>query len=131
MGDVVKLKDGDIIPADLLLLTTKDQKCEAFNKTSSLDGETNLKPKLALKSINDTVFGEQNMQLKVECHKPIADLYSFNARAIYGAEITDIDLKQFMHRGATICNSDSVTGLVVHTSTDCKLIMNQGRYRFK
>ena len=36
-----------------------------------------------------------------------------------------------MHRGATICNSEEVTGLVVHTSTDCKLIMNQGKYQFK
>ena len=36
-----------------------------------------------------------------------------------------------MHRGATVCNSEKVTGLVVHTSTDCKLVMNQGRYRFK
>ena len=36
-----------------------------------------------------------------------------------------------MHRGATLCNSEAVTGLVVHTSTDCKLIMNQGRYQFK
>ena len=36
-----------------------------------------------------------------------------------------------MHRGATLCNSEKVRGLVVHTSTDCKLIMNQGKYRFK
>ena len=36
-----------------------------------------------------------------------------------------------MHRGATLCNSGTITGLVVHTSTDCKLIMNQGQYRFK
>ena len=49
----------------------------------------------------------------------------------YGGQSTDIDLKQFMHRGATICNSETLTGLVVHTSTDCKLIMNQGRYQFK
>ncbi len=56
VGDVVKLKDGEIIPADLVLLTTKDDKCEAFNKTASLDGETNLKPKMALNAINETVF---------------------------------------------------------------------------
>ena len=36
-----------------------------------------------------------------------------------------------MHRGATISNSETITGLVVHTSRDCKLMMNQGRYRFK
>lgn len=52
VGDVVRVRDGDIIPADLVILTTKDSKCEAFNKTASLDGETNLKPKLALRSIN-------------------------------------------------------------------------------
>lgn len=67
----------------------------------------------------------------MDCHAPTADLYSFNARVTYGGEQTDIDLKQFMHRGATLCNSGTVTGLVVHTSTDCKLVMNQGRYRFK
>ena len=60
MGDVVKLNDGDIVPADLLLLTTKDDKCEAFNKTASLDGETNLKPKLALKTVNDTIYSSQS-----------------------------------------------------------------------
>ena len=131
VGDIVELKDGDIIPADLVILTTKDERCEAFNKTASLDGETNLKPKLALKSVNDSLYGNDSKSLQVECHMPIADLYSFNARVTYGNEHTDIDLKQFMHRGATLCNSDTVTGLVVHTSTDCKLIMNQGRYQFK
>ena len=56
VGDVVRLRDGDIVPADLLLLTTKDAQCEAFNKTASLDGETNLKLKLALRSINETIL---------------------------------------------------------------------------
>ena len=28
-------------------------------------------------------------------------------------------------------NSEKITGLVIHTSTDCKLIMNQGKYGFK
>lgn len=60
VGDVVKLRDGEIVPADLLLLTTKDDKCEAFNKTASLDGETNLKPKLALKTVNDTIYSAQS-----------------------------------------------------------------------
>ena len=62
VGDVVEVKDGDIIPADLVLLTTKDDKCEAFNKTASLDGETNLKPKLALKNINDTIYSAGSAQ---------------------------------------------------------------------
>ena len=105
VGDVVELKDGDIIPADLIVLTTKDDRCEAFNKTASLDGETNLKPKLALRSVNATLFEPSSENLSVECQEPIADLYKFNGRLTYGSEVTNIDLKQFMHRGATVCNS--------------------------
>jgi len=115
----------------LLLLTTKDSRCEAFNKTASLDGETNLKLKLALPFVNSTLFSPRGLGLRVECERPVADLYSFNAKLVYGEERLQVDLKQFMHRGATLCNSETVTGLVVHTSSDCKLIMNQGRYRFK
>ena len=60
MGDVVEIKDRDIIPADLVILTTKDDRCEAFNKTASLDGETNLKPKLALKAVNSSLFDSKS-----------------------------------------------------------------------
>ena len=58
-----------------------------FNKTASLDGETNLKVKLALRNVNATLFsGDDNIaqNLKVECHAPIADLYAFNGRVTYG-----------------------------------------------
>ena len=131
VGDVVKLGDGDIAPADLLILTTRDGKGEAFNKTTSLDGETNLKPKLALRQVNGSFFGIKRARLSAHCHQPIADLYRFNARVEYGNDSLDADLKQFMHRGASLQNSEKICGLVVHTSTDCKLIMNQGKYGFK
>ena len=77
------------------------------------------------------MFGPDSRHLRIECPEPVADLYAFNARVTYGDEVFEIDMKQFMHRGATVCNSERVTALVVHTSSDCKLIMNQGRYRFK
>ena len=95
VGDVVQLHDGEIIPADLVLLTTKDDRCEAFNKTSSLDGETNLKPKLALRNVNATLYSGlgSSSRLKLECHAPVADLYAFNGRVSYGDEQVDVDLK--------------------------------------
>ena len=68
MGDVILLKDGDIVPADLVLLSTKDDRCEAFNKTASLDGETNPKLKLAIPQVNSTLYKpEQSKPLKIEC----------------------------------------------------------------
>ena len=56
VGDVVLLTDGEIVPADMVILTTKDDGCEAFVKTAQLDGETNLKVKLALKQVNETLL---------------------------------------------------------------------------
>ena len=40
VGDVICLSDGEIVPADMVILTTKDNRCEAFVKTAQLDGET-------------------------------------------------------------------------------------------
>ena len=91
VGDVVRMKDGEIVPADMVILTTKDDRCEAFVKTAQLDGETNLKVKLALKQINETLLTSQSKSLRVECQAPIADLYSFNAQLSYGDELESTD----------------------------------------
>ena len=131
VGDIVVLKDGEVAPADLLLLTSDGANAQAFVKTTSLDGETNLKVKMAIKQVNDSLYGIKRARLNVDCHVPVADLYRFNARVDYGAEYIEADLNNFIHRGASLQKTGEITGLVLHTSTDCKLVMNQGKYIFK
>ena len=46
-GDIIRIDDLEQVPADCILLKVEDQKPEAFVKTAALDGERNLKPKLA------------------------------------------------------------------------------------
>lgn len=90
MGDIIKLQDGELVPADMILLTTegKGSQGEAFNRTASLDGETNLKPKLAIKSIQQTLFSKESSRtFSIQCQEPIADLYKFSAQVCYGDEI--------------------------------------------
>lgn len=43
----------------------------------------------------------------------------------------DLDINQFLHRGALIRNSGRVLALVVYTGKDSKLILNFGNYKFK
>jgi len=43
----------------------------------------------------------------------------------------EADLKQFLPRGSHLRNSGKVKALVLFTSTDCKLVLNEGAYKFK
>ena len=90
-----------------------------------------MKVKLAIKQVNDTLYGIKRSRLKVDCHKPVSDLYRFHARVDYGGEYIEADLNNFIHRNAKIQKTGEITGLVLHTSKDCKVVMNEGKYIFK
>ena len=47
VGDVVLFQDGCAVPADCVVLQTDDKLGQCYINTSNLDGERNLKPKLA------------------------------------------------------------------------------------
>lgn len=47
IGDIIQLENGAQIPADCVVLHTDDSLGQCYISTSNLDGEKNLKPKLA------------------------------------------------------------------------------------
>ena len=51
VGDVIVLDHDNFIPADCIILQTDDPNGQCFINTSQLDGERNLKPKLAPRMI--------------------------------------------------------------------------------
>lgn len=53
VGDILEIYDGQTIPADCILLSAPQANGQCFLQTSSLDGEKNLKPKLALRTIHE------------------------------------------------------------------------------
>jgi magnesium-transporting ATPase (P-type) len=42
-----------------------------------------------------------------------------------------VDLNQFLHAGAVMCNSEKVFALVIHTGLDCKINQNMETYSSK
>ena len=131
------------MPADCILLQVADKKPECFVKTSALDGERNLKPKLANESLSnalDSIVGngadQSKVNLSMNCIAPTKELYYFEGRL--KACLPDqpdfkmnLDLNQFLHRGSFVENSGHVVAMVVYTGTESKLIMNLGKYVFK
>ncbi len=51
VGDVVRIEGEEYLPADLVVLSSANKDGTCFIMTSSLDGEKNLKPKLAIKEV--------------------------------------------------------------------------------
>ena len=52
VGDFVKLRCDESIPADILLLNTSDANLICHIETANLDGETNLKQREVVKGLN-------------------------------------------------------------------------------
>jgi len=52
VGDIIELTDNQMVPADCILLSTEDSKGQCFINTVSLDGEKNLKPKIAINHVH-------------------------------------------------------------------------------
>jgi magnesium-transporting ATPase (P-type) len=121
-------------------LKVPNDRAEAFVKTSQLDGERNLKPKLGFKEVNsefDNIFKQgSKSHIEIQSIPPVKELYTYTGRIIHHKEDGEskkysVDLNQFLHRGSFIENSEYVLAAVVHTGTESKLIMNLGGYNFK
>jgi phospholipid-transporting ATPase len=54
-GNIIKLKDEQYCPADVVILKTSDSKGECYIETKNLDGETNLKLKNSNKEIMEMI----------------------------------------------------------------------------
>lgn len=47
VGDIIKMNNGCMVPADCVVLSTNDPLGQCYISTANLDGERNLKPKLS------------------------------------------------------------------------------------
>ena len=144
MGDLIELRDGQTIPADSLLIATEHDSSQCFVLTSSLDGEKNLKPKLALKTIQDNLPSllkeGGSTQLEVSMPKADRNLYNFNGVVNYGVgsekvRTFDVELKQFLHsvrysyfliyiQGSILKNSGTIIAMVLYCGKETKISLN-------
>ena len=80
VGDILAVKNKETFPCDLLVLSTSSLAGKCYVMTANLDGETNLKPKLAVrqtrKYMNLSLLKKLSGQ--IECQNPTPDLFSFN-----------------------------------------------------
>jgi P-type E1-E2 ATPase len=66
VGDIVRVDNDHAFPADLVFIAANTEDGLAFINTMNLDGETNLKERVAIESTREYRTPEQLSDLKLE-----------------------------------------------------------------
>ncbi|KAF4979421.1 hypothetical protein FZEAL_4364 [Fusarium zealandicum] len=130
VGDVIRLRRDDAVPADIVLLHATGPNGIAYIDTMALDGETNLKSKLACPLFTErcsTLEGLRSTQANVVSENPNLDLYSYDGRVTVNGETLPLSLNNIVYRGSTLRNTAEAIGIVVNTGEECKIRMNANR----
>ncbi|KAM6217827.1 phospholipid-transporting ATPase IC [Rhynchocyon petersi] len=134
VGDVIRLKKNDFIPADILLLSSSEPNSLCYVETAELDGETNLKFKMALE-VTDQALQRENALAKfdgfIECEEPNNRLDKFTGTLFWRNSSFPLDADKILLRGCVIRNTDFCHGLVIFAGADTKIMRNSGKTRFK
>ncbi|CAG5867107.1 unnamed protein product [Menidia menidia] len=134
VGDVVRLKKNDFIPADILLLSSSNPNSLCYVETAELDGETNLKFKMGLRATDERLQTERQLAefgALIECEEPNNRLDKFMGTMLWDSERYPLELDNMLLRGCKIRNTEWCHGLVIYAGADTKIMRNGGKTRFK
>lgn len=143
VGDFVRVRADQEIPADLVILSTSEEDDACYVETKNLDGETNLKIRQALRCGAKIRHSEECQQADfwIESEAPLPNLYSYHGVLKWqvpsdqmpsgqsdGEEIHSepININNMLLRGCVLRNTRWVIGVTVFTGPESKIMLNTG-----
>lgn len=134
VGDIVLLRDNEQIPADIAVLATSDSDNMCYVETKNLDGETNLKPRKAIRGTSSLMSEEdvERISFVLDSEPPHQNLYVYHGVLRYDDPVTgeqkqeSVTINELLLRGCTVRNTAWIIGLVVFTGADSKIMLNGG-----
>lgn len=127
VGDLVKLHRDDAIAADLAVLQVEGLNGVAYVETMALDGETNLKSKVALPILAKnckTVQDLMDCRAHLVVEDPNLDLYSFHGKLTLNGETLPLTNNEILYRGSILRNTSEVISVVIYSGEESKIRMN-------
>ncbi|TDH08084.1 hypothetical protein EPR50_G00093870 [Perca flavescens] len=134
VGDFIRLRCNEILPADVLLLSSSDPDRLCHIETATLDGETNLKQRQVVRSFFDLDCDFDPLKYNgiIECEKPNNDLNRFRGYIIHRSGQRDALYKEnLLLRGCTIRNTEEAVGIVIYAGHETKAMLNNNGPRYK
>lgn len=130
VGDIIKLRRDDNVPADIILLHATGPNGIAYIETMALDGETNLKSKQACPLFTEhckSLSALQSCDAEIVSEDPNLDLYNYEGKAIVNGEAMPLTLNQVVYRGSILRNTSEAVGVVINSGEECKIRMNASK----
>ena len=136
IGNVIRVKKDEMIPADLLILKTSLPNGFCYMQTSNLDGETTLKPREAIHLTQQKLKYESpktfrntlnpiNDNCYIEVDNPSKDIYEIEGTIFFKRNNKIyFDSKNILLRGSRLKNVEYVYGVAIYTGSDTKLMLN-------
>eukprot|EP00611_Tribonema_gayanum_P027179 TRINITY_DN6635_c0_g2_i1.p1 TRINITY_DN6635_c0_g2~~TRINITY_DN6635_c0_g2_i1.p1 ORF type:complete len:1273 (-),score=466.48 TRINITY_DN6635_c0_g2_i1:176-3994(-) len=137
VGNMLLIRNGNPLPADVVVLATSEEDGICYVETSQIDGETNLKLHRAPvvifpvgddnKAVLEQVKGAcAQLKGEVECEPPNLSINTFTGVLKLPDRPDPIPLgpENVMLRGAALRNTDWAVGAVVYTGVDTKIMRN-------
>ena len=131
VGDVVRVASRQAFPADLLLLRGSDPPGQCWVNTKPLDGESDLKLRLAPKALHDLAadgvslenqFEWDRLRGTVRCEAPNDKVNDFMGQVqLDGRDPAMVDETNVLLRGCMLQNTEWILGLVLSTGIDTKI----------
>ncbi|XP_046892740.1 phospholipid-transporting ATPase VA [Hypomesus transpacificus] len=134
VGDFIRLRCNEILPADVLLLSSSDPDRLCHIETATLDGETNLKQRQVVRSFIDLDcdFDPSKYNSVIECEKPNNDLNRFRGYIGHRNGRRDGLYKDnLLLRGCTVRNTEEAVGIVIYAGHETKAMLNNNGPRYK
>ena len=130
VGDILKLKRDEPVPADIALLYANGNENMAYVETMALDGETNLKSKQAPHALQQCSNIQELRSCSAEfvTEDPNRDLYDFNGSVEIDGKKLPLTFSDVILRGSVIRNTGMAIGMVINTGEECKIRMNANHH---
>ncbi|POM78342.1 P-type ATPase (P-ATPase) Superfamily, partial [Phytophthora palmivora] len=146
VGQLVCVENHEELPADVVILATSEEEGRCFIETSNLDGETNLKRRIAVKPTAQLVGWRElhgcplsqeavcssavrRLRGSIEHEQPNNQLYTFTGRLLLregdrGETAVPLGPENLLLRGCSLRSCAFVVGLVIFTGSETKLLQN-------
>jgi magnesium-transporting ATPase (P-type) len=128
---MLKILKDEEFPSDLILIKSDKITGIIFVDTMNLDGETNLKEKMAPVDTNDLPEESlDKLEGSLTCDSPneFLDRWDGNVTMESGLPnpglVFNVGLKGLLMRGCTLRNTDYCIGFVIYTGPESKIMMN-------